>query len=99
MKTRLQRTITRLATGLAAGLFWGLLALGLATGVQAADLAENDGFTGTMWLQTSVEFKANALQPIAWPACSWMRPLPTNPGPPCLASRWAITWPSRRQLS
>ena len=37
------------------------MSLGFAASVQAADLAENDGMNGTLWLQTSVEFKANAL--------------------------------------
>ena len=51
MKTIMRQTLRGLAVA----------ALGLAAGAQADGLAENDGLNGTMWLQTSVEFKANAL--------------------------------------
>ena len=53
MKTINRRTLQGWAVG--------AMSLGFAASVQAADLAENDGMNGTLWLQTSVEFKANAL--------------------------------------
>ncbi len=53
MKTIIRRTLQGWAVG--------AMSLGFAASVQAADLAENDGMNGTLWLQTSVEFKANAL--------------------------------------
>jgi len=55
MKTTMQRSLKVLAAGAV------VAALGLAATAQADGLAENDGLNGTLWLQTSVEFKANAL--------------------------------------
>ena len=61
--------------------------LALTTAATLAQTPQHDLLNATLWMQRSVEYKANSLAVLRWPKCGSTRRWPTRTGPARRPSR------------